>query len=267
MDLTLLLNGYKNHIIFVIINYIGVYQKIRGVIMLHEFTRTEMLIGTEGLNKLKKSKIAVFGIGGVGTFVVEALVRSGVGEFVLIDSDDITLTNINRQIHSNHNTIGMAKVEAMEKRMLEINPNVKVTTFKQLYNAETADFLLQEGYDYVIDAIDMVTSKIDLIVRCYTRNIPIISSMGAGNKLNPTMLKVDDIYNTSMCPLARVMRRELKIRNVNKLKVVYSKEKPITPFPLEDSENRRQLPGSVSFVPSVAGLIIAGEVVRDIINR
>jgi len=258
-----------------------IYSKIdRGVKMLHEFTRTEMLIGTEGLNKLKNSKIAVFGIGGVGTFTVEGLARSGVGKFILVDDDDICLTNINRQIHATRKTVGKSKVEVMKERILEINPKCEVITFKELYNEDSAEKLLSDDYDYVVDAIDMVSAKLDLIERCKNRNIPIISCMGAGNKLNPTMLEVTDIYKTSMCPLAKVMRRELKKRRIKKLKVVYSKETPITPqevggdcktnciCPNKDRTCvvRRQIPGSVSFVPSVAGLIIASEIVKDIIK-
>jgi len=249
--------------------------------MSHAFSRTEMLIGAEGIKKLQESKIAVFGVGGVGSFVVEALARSGVGHLVLIDKDDICLTNINRQIHATTQTIGLPKVEVMKKRVLEINPQIKVDAYKELYNSDNADRLLSNDYSYVVDAIDMVSAKIDLIVRCKERNIPIISSMGAGNKLNPAMLEVDDLYNTSICPLAKVMRRELRKRGIKSLKVVYSKEVPKKPLQIPEScpENctcpnkcnttsvvRRQVPGSVSFVPSVAGLIIASEVIKDIID-
>ncbi|SDZ16325.1 tRNA A37 threonylcarbamoyladenosine dehydratase [Proteiniborus ethanoligenes] len=249
--------------------------------MLHAFSRTEMLIGSEGLQKLKESKIAVFGIGGVGTFAVEALARSGVGSLVLVDHDHICLTNINRQIHANRNTIGKPKVEAMKERILDINSDVNVIAFKELYNMDRAERLLKEDYSYVIDAIDMVSSKLDLIQRCKSKNIPIISAMGAGNKLNPTMLEVSDIYKTSVCPLAKVMRKELRNRGVKSLKVVYSRETPIVPLNLEEdcsdidcicpnkggaSTVRRQTPGSVSFVPSVAGIIIASEVIKDILG-
>lgn len=252
--------------------------------MLHSFSRTEILIGTQALEKLKSSKVAVFGIGGVGTFVVEALARSAVGEFVLIDDDDICLTNINRQIHATRKTVGKSKVEEMKKRVLEINPDAKITAYKKLYNESSAEELLQDDYDYVVDAIDMVSAKLDLIERCKNKNIPIISAMGAGNKLDPTQLKVADIYETKMCPLARVMRKELKNRNIKDLKVVYSEEKALTPIDIDggcksncictnkdeiDSRNctaRRQIPGSVSFVPSVSGLIIASEVVKDLIT-
>lgn len=248
---------------------------------LHSFSRTELLIGTNGLENLKNSKIAIFGIGGVGTFAVEALARSGVGKFVLVDDDDICLTNINRQIHALRSTVGKSKVETMKARILDINPKAEVTTYQELYNSESADRLLADDYDYVVDAIDMVSAKLDLIERCKKRGIPIISAMGAGNKLDPTKLEVADIYKTSICPLARVMRKELRKRGVKDLKVVYSKEEPITPLEIESSSCksncicpnkdrtctvRHQIPGSVSFVPSVSGLIIASQIVKDIIK-
>lgn len=248
--------------------------------MLHAFSRTEMLIGTEALNKLQESTIAIYGVGGVGSFVAEGLVRSGVGGFVLVDDDDVCLTNINRQIHATRKTIAKPKVEVMKERILEINPKVKVDTFKELYNSDSAERLLLDSYSYVVDAIDMVSAKLDLIERCKQKEIPIISCMGAGNKLNPTMLEVADIFDTSVCPLARVMRKELKKRGIEHLKVVYSKEQSLTPLevggncrtdcicPNKDRTcvDRRSIPGSVSFVPSVAGLIIASEVVKDIIG-
>ncbi|WP_432408495.1 tRNA threonylcarbamoyladenosine dehydratase [Wukongibacter sp. M2B1] len=247
---------------------------------LHSFSRTELLIGSEGLENLSKRSVAIFGIGGVGTFVAEGLARSGVGKFVLIDDDDICLTNINRQIHALRSTVGRAKVEVMKERILDINPKAEVITYKMLYTAETAKELLDDNYDYVVDAIDMVSSKLDLVERCYKRNIPIMSSMGAGNKLDPTKFEVVDIFRTSICPLAKVMRKELRKRDVDKLKVVYSKEIPIKPNQLESNcktdcictnkertcTARRQIPGSISFVPSVAGLIIASEVVKDLIK-
>ncbi|MDR5658075.1 tRNA threonylcarbamoyladenosine dehydratase [Serpentinicella sp. ANB-PHB4] len=248
---------------------------------LHSFSRSELLIGTEGLDKLKKSKVAVFGIGGVGTFTVEALARTGVGSFVLIDDDDICLTNINRQIHATRSTVGKAKVEVMKDRILDINPKAKVTVFKELYTSESAERILDDSYDYVVDAIDMVTSKIDLVVRCKEKSLPIISSMGAGNKLDPTKFEVSDIYNTTICPLAKVLRKELRKRNVTDLKVVYSKEKPIVPHTIKSDCKtdcictnkertctvRHQIPGSVAFVPSVVGLILASVVVRDLISK
>ncbi|KXG77882.1 tRNA threonylcarbamoyladenosine dehydratase [Thermotalea metallivorans] len=247
---------------------------------LHAFSRSELIIGTENLEKLKNSKIAVFGIGGVGTFAVEGLARTGVGNFVLVDDDDICLTNINRQIHALRSTVGKPKVEVMKARILDINPEAKVEVYKMLYTAETADQLLSDDYDYVIDAIDMVTAKLDLVERCYKRGIKIISSMGAGNKLDPTKFQVTDIYNTSICPLAKVMRKELRKRGVERLKVVYSQEEPIAPkeisadcktnciCPNKDRTCtvRHQIPGSIGFVPSVAGLIIASVVVRDLIG-
>ncbi|MFA5524167.1 MAG: tRNA threonylcarbamoyladenosine dehydratase [Tissierellales bacterium] len=248
--------------------------------MLHSFTRTEMIIGSEGLEKLRKSKIAIFGIGGVGSYSVEALARSGVESFILVDDDDICLTNINRQIHATRKTVGKAKVDIMKERVIEINPRANVITHKELYNSESAERLLEDDYTYVIDAIDMVSAKLDLIERCKIRNIPIISAMGAGNKLNPTMFEVSDIYKTSVCPLAKVMRKELRNRNIKSLKVVYSKEIPIIPQNVGDDCKtdsicsdkdrtcivRRQIPGSVSFVPSVSGLIIASEVIKDILG-
>jgi tRNA A37 threonylcarbamoyladenosine dehydratase len=250
--------------------------------MLHAFSRTELLIGTEGLNKLTNSKVAVFGIGGVGTYVVEGLVRSGVGKFVLIDDDCICLTNINRQLHATLKTVGKPKVEVMKERILEINPNAEVVTFQKFYLPEIANELINDSYDYIVDAIDTVTAKIDLVVQAKEKNIPIISSMGAGNKLDPTRFEVTDIFSTSICPLARVMRQELRKRNIDSLKVVYSKESPIKPMesgvstcnqdcicPKGTTRTctvRHQIPGSISFVPSVAGLIIAGEVVKDLID-
>lgn len=235
---------------------------------LHPFTRTELLLGKEALEKLHGKKVAVFGIGGVGTFVVEGLVRAGVGKFVLIDHDVICITNINRQIHSMHSTIGRPKVEVMKERIKDINPNAEVETYQIMYNSDTAEDLLDFSYDYVVDAIDMVPSKIDLIERCYKKGIPIISSMGAGNKLDPTKVEVGDVYKTSVCPLAKVIRKELRKRNVDKLKVVYSKEEPLKPqWDKVYTGVNKKVPGSISFVPSVFGLVIASEVVKDLINR
>lgn len=250
--------------------------------MLHEFSRTEMLIGKEGIEKLKHAKVAVFGIGGVGSFVVEGLVRAGVGKFVLIDDDCVCLTNINRQIHATRKTVGRPKVEVMKERILDINPKAEVKTIQNFYLPDNALEMMEDDYDYIIDAIDTVTAKIDLVLQANKRNIPIISSMGTGNKLDPTRLEITDIYKTSVCPLAKVMRRELKVRGVKKLKVVYSKETPIKPLEEEDSNcnnscicppgttrkctSRHQIPGSISFVPSVAGLIISGEVIKDLIK-
>lgn len=234
--------------------------------MTHTFIRTEMLVGSEGLDRLQNSTVAIFGVGGVGSYTAEALARTGVGHLVLIDHDEIALSNLNRQIHATLATVDQPKVEVMKERILSINPGTKVETFKEVYNAESAEHLLRKDYDYVVDAIDMVTSKIDLIVRCKEMGVPIISAMGAANKLDPTKLEVTDIYKTSVCPLAKVMRHELKKRRVKKLKVVYSKEQPIKPIQLETSDVRREVPGSVAFVPSVSGLIIAAEIVKELID-
>lgn len=247
---------------------------------LHAFSRTELVIGTENLNSLKNSKIAIFGIGGVGTFAAEGLARSGVENFVLVDDDDICLTNINRQIHALRSTVGKPKVDLMKERILDINPKAKIEAYKMLYNADTAEQLLSDDFDYVVDAIDMVSAKLDLVERCSSRGIKIISSMGAGNKLDPTRFEVTDIYKTSICPLAKVMRKELRKRGVQALKVVYSKEEPIQPKSIDaDCKTncictnkdrtctvKHQIPGSVAFVPSVAGMIIASVVVRDLIH-
>ncbi|TDT67437.1 tRNA A37 threonylcarbamoyladenosine dehydratase [Hypnocyclicus thermotrophus] len=249
--------------------------------MQHRFSRTELIIGSKNLEILNNKHIAIFGIGGVGSFVVEALARAGIENFTLIDYDDICITNINRQIHATTKTIGKLKVNIMKERILDINPKANVKALKILYNKETEDEIFKEKFDYVVDAIDMVTSKLLLVEKCKKENIPIISSMGTGNKINPTMFEVTDIYKTSVCPLAKVMRRELKKRGIKKLKVIYSKEIPIKPqisvtsckencVCLTNTEinckNKRQIPGSISFSPSVAGLIIASEVVKDILN-
>lgn len=253
--------------------------------MANQFSRTELLIGKGALEKLSKAHVAVFGIGGVGGYVVEALVRSGIGAFDLIDDDKVCLTNLNRQIIATRDTIGRYKVEVMRERILSINPDAEVTTHRCFYLPENAQDFDFSSYDYVVDAVDTVTAKLALVVRAKESGTPVISCMGVGNKLNPTQLEIADIYNTSVCPLARVMRRELRKRGVDNLKVLYSKEEPLTP--LDDSGNtcredcdcppgttrrcaeRRAVPGSVSFVPSAAGLIIASEVVKDIagINR
>lgn len=247
---------------------------------LHSFSRSELLIGTEGLDKLKNSKVAIFGIGGVGTFAAEALARSGVGHFVLVDDDDICLTNINRQIHATRSTIGKAKVEMMKNRILDINPKAEVVVHKELYNSESAERLLMPDYDYVIDAIDMVTAKLDLIERCKEKGLRIICSMGAGNKLDPTKFEVTDIHKTSICPLAKVIRKELRKKGIKDVKVVYSKEEPMTPLVIDSDCKtdcicpnkdrtctvRHQIPGSIAFVPSVVGLIMAAEVVKDLIK-
>lgn len=250
--------------------------------MLHEFSRTELLIGTEALETLKNSKVAIFGIGGVGTFAVEGLVRSGVGKFVLVDDDCVCLTNINRQIHATRKTVGRPKVEVMAERIREINPKAEVEIHQTFYLPEHGDALIRADYDYIIDAIDTVTAKLDMIVRAKTLGIPVISAMGAGNKMDPTKLVVADIYETSFCPLARVMRQELRKRGITDLKVVYSTEEAMTPLESVESNcsnscicpkdstrtctTRRQIPGSIAFVPSVAGMILAGEVIKDLIG-
>lgn len=245
--------------------------------MVHEFSRTEMLIGAEGLERLKGAKVAVFGVGGVGSFAVEGLVRAGVGHLVLVDDDCVCLTNINRQIHATRRTLGKPKAEVMKERIEEINPRAAVEVFREFYLPGSADRLLDGGLDYVIDAVDTVTAKLDLVVEAKKRGIDIISSMGMGNKLDPTKIQVADIYSTSICPLARVMRTELRKRGVDALKVVYSTEpaaKPlegekdgISPDTRPQGFAKRQVPGSISFVPSVAGLIIAGQVVRDLLAK
>ena len=236
--------------------------------MLNQFSRTELLIGTENIEKLKKSKVAIFGIGGVGSFVVEGLARAGVQNFVLVDDDNVCLTNLNRQIIALQNTIGKPKVEVAKERILQINPNANVETYKEFFMPETKG-IIDNTITYIVDAIDTVSAKIELVMIAEKLNIPIISSMGTGNKLDPTQFEVTDIYKTSVCPLAKVMRKELKNRGIKKLKVVYSKEEPqkINYDLLEDEDNnKKKTPGSISFVPSVAGLIIAGEVVKDIIK-
>ncbi len=228
--------------------------------------RTEMLIGTKNLNKLKNCHIAVFGLGGVGGHTVEALARSGIGTFTIFDNDNVATSNLNRQIIATIDTIGMTKTKAMKNRILSINPDAAVYTNNVFYLPENAEQFPLDHYDYVIDAIDTVSAKIELAVRCEKLGIKLISSMGTGNKLNPADFKVGDIYKTTNCPLARVMRRELRSRGVKGLKVVYSEETPITPFDLDESTSNKPIPGSCAFVPSVAGLIIASEVVKDLIK-
>ncbi len=237
--------------------------------MPNQFTRTEMLLGSEAVHKLKQCRIAVFGIGGVGGYTVEALARSGVGTLDLIDNDTVSLTNINRQIIALHSTVGMNKTEAAKKRLLDINPNIKINTYNTFFTPENSGEFNFSQYDYIVDAIDTVSGKIELAVQADKANIPIISSMGAGNKLDPTRFEVSDIYKTSVCPLARVMRRELKKRNIRKLKVVYSKEEALSPKceSDEDSGTKKQTPASIAYVPSVVGLIIAGEVINDITSQ
>ena len=233
-----------------------------------QFSRTELLVGAEGIERLRNSRVAVFGIGGVGGYVVEALARSGVGTLDLIDNDKVSLTNLNRQIIATHSTIGRYKVDVAKKRVLDINPAAVVNTYRTFFVPETAADFDFHAYDYVVDAIDTVTGKIQLIVQADSACTPVISCMGTGNKLHPELFTIDDIFSTSVCPLCRVMRRELKKRQIPSLKVLYSRENPITPQVLEDEQKevtgRRSLPGSISFVPPAAGLMIAGEVIRRI---
>ena len=248
--------------------------------MLNQFSRTQLLLGQDGMEKLKNARVAVFGVGGVGGYAVEALARSGVGALDLIDDDKVCLTNINRQIIATRKTVGKDKVDVAEERVHDINPDCVVRTYKTFFMPETASQFDFKEYDYVIDAIDTVTGKIELVLQAQAAGVPIISSMGAGNKMDPTAFEVADLYKTSVCPLAKVMRRECKKRGIKHLKVVYSKEQPIRP--LEDMSiscrqhcicppgaerkctERRDIPGSTAFVPSVAGLIIAGEVIKDL---
>lgn len=248
--------------------------------MLNQFSRTQLLLGEDAMKKLAGSRVAVFGVGGVGGYVCEALVRSGVGAFDLVDDDKVCLTNLNRQIIATRSTVGKYKTDVMKERMLDINPDVDVRVHKCFFLPENADEFPFEEYDYIVDAVDTVTAKIELVMKAQALNIPIISSMGAGNKLDASAFQVADIYKTKVCPLAKVMRRELKKRGVKKLKVVYSEEKPTRP--IEDMSiscrnhcicppgakhkctERRDIPGSVAFVPSVVGLIIAGEIVKDL---
>lgn len=257
--------------------------------MSEQFSRTELLLGNESMNRLADARVAVFGIGGVGGYTVEALVRSGVGAIDLIDSDTVCESNLNRQIIATRTTIGQFKVDAMKERIMQINPDCKVKVHRCFYLPETAEQFDFHEYDYVVDAVDTVTAKIQLVMQARECNVPIISSMGAGNKLNPAEFEVADLYKTSVCPLAKVMRRELKKRGVKKLKVVYSKEEPITPINItstivENQPNingiceetdkkdtgfgvkKRVTPGSIAFVPSVVGLIIASEVVKDLVK-
>lgn len=225
-----------------------------------QFLRTELLIGKENVEKLFKAKVAIYGIGGVGSFACEALARAGIGNIYLIDNDYIDITNINRQIHANHQTIGKSKVEVMKERIISINPNAKVITYHIGQESIPEEQIIDESFDYIIDAVDTVSTKSKLIERAHKLNVPIISAMGTGKKLDPTKFEVEDIYKTSVCPLCKVMRKELRKRGIPNLKVVYSKEEPIK------IENEDRTIGSISFVPSVCGLIIAGEVIKDIVE-
>ncbi len=244
---------------------------------MNTLTRTEILIGKNSIEKLKNSKVIIFGLGGVGSFCVEAIARCGVNNIHIVDDDTISITNINRQLIATHSTIGKDKIEVVKQRILDINPEANVTSSKIFYIKDTMGQIDLSKYDYVVDAIDTISSKILLAQEATRLNVPIISSMGTGNKLDPTKFLVSDIYSTSVCPLAKVMRYELKRRGIKKLKVVYSTEKPIKPAPINtenakstsefrDTNKRRETPGSISFVPSVAGLIIASQVINDILK-
>lgn len=236
-------------------------------IMSEEFSRTELLIGSQALAKLKASKVAVFGVGGVGGYIVEALARSGVGNIDIVDNDKIALSNINRQIIASHKTVGMYKVDVARERILDINPDAVVNTFKLFYTSQNAEEFDFEGYDYIADAIDTVSGKLSLIEQAKKYNVPVICSMGAGNKMDPTKFEVADISQTSVCPLARAVRTELKKKGIYEgVKVVYSKEKPVKTPVLIDENSNKQVPGSNAFVPSVAGLIMAGEIIKDLIR-
>ncbi|NLI92460.1 MAG: tRNA threonylcarbamoyladenosine dehydratase [Peptococcaceae bacterium] len=249
--------------------------------MQHQFSRTELLIGEEGLKKLSRSKVTIFGLGGVGSYTAEALARAGIGSLLLVDFDEICLTNINRQLHALHSTVGRSKVEVMKERLLDINPKLKIEVFHTFYTSEEADFFLSNHPDYVVDAIDTVKSKVSLAKECYERKIPFISCMGAGNRLNALSFKVTDISKTKGCPLAKAVRKLLKQEGITQgFKVVFSPEPALKPLKQETScatncicpsgdahcSKKRQIPGSVSFVPSVAGLLMAGEVIKDILE-
>ena len=237
--------------------------------MLNEFSRTELLLGTAAVEKLKQASVIVFGIGGVGSFAAEALARSGIGRLILVDHDVVSLTNLNRQLIATHETIGRRKVDVMKERILSINPSARVDVFAEFLLPENIDDFPLRECDYIVDAVDTVAAKLALAQKAEKYGVPSISCMGTGNKLDPSRLEITDIYKTSVCPLSRVMRRELKARGVRKLKVLYSKEPPLTPFPLgtEEPVGKRQTPGSVSFVPPVAGLMAAGEAVLDLIGE
>lgn len=234
--------------------------------MITQFSRTELLLGCEAVSKLNKSRVAVFGIGGVGGYIVEALARAGVGELDLIDADDVSLSNINRQIIALHSTIGKSKAEVAATRAADINPNIKVNIKNIFYLPENKEQFDFKKYDYIADAVDTVAAKISLAEEAFKAGVPIISAMGAGNKLDATAFKVADIAKTSVCPLAKVMRQELRKRGINHLKVVYSEEKPLAPLASEEQNGKRQTPGSVSFVPPVVGLIMAGEIIKDLLK-
>lgn len=237
--------------------------------MLHEYSRMELLTGEEGLMRLRNAKVAVFGIGGVGSYVAEALARCGIGTLILVDNDAVSLTNINRQLIALHSTIGQAKTKVMKERIRDIDPDIVVHTYETFFMEDTAELFDFAGYDYVVDAVDTVTAKLLLIEKSYAAGVPVISSMGTGNKLDPGRFEIADISKTSVCPLAKVMRRELKKRGIKKCKVLYSKEEPVKIRSSEETKGTagRPVPGSISFVPGTAGLMIAGEVVRDLLKN
>lgn len=232
-----------------------------------QFIRTEMLLGAQAVGRLREARVAVFGVGGVGGFAAEALVRAGVGSMDLIDNDTVALSNLNRQIIALHSTLGQSKVQAMARRLADINPEARIACHEMFYLPENAEEIDLSWFDYIIDAVDTVAAKLELITRASRLGVPIISAMGAGNKLDPTKIVITDIYKTNTCPLARVIRTQCKKRGIPSLKVAYSTEPALHPAPCEEPSSRRATPGSVSFVPSVMGLIIAGEAVRDIIAR
>ena len=233
-----------------------------------KFSRTEMLIGNDGMKKLNDAKVAIFGLGGVGSFVCEGLARSGIGNFILVDYDKIDESNINRQLIATVNTIGQYKVDLMKKRILEINPDANVEVYKEFYLADSKTDIITKDLSYAVDCVDTIMAKIAIICQCDALDVPVISSMGTGNKLDPSMFEVGDIYETSVCPLARIMKKDLRKRNIERLKVVYSKEHAINTNDCEINQNTKyKVKGSVSFVPSVAGLIIAGEVIKDIAGK
>ena len=235
--------------------------------MKEELSRTELLLGSDSMNKLRDAKVAIFGVGGVGGYVAEALARCGVGTFILTDNDTVRVSNINRQIIALHSTIGRPKVQVIKDRIIDINPEAVVEIHESFYLPETHDDYDFKSYDYVVDCVDTVAAKIDIIMQAKACDTPVISSMGAGNKLDPTGFKIADIYKTSVCPLARVMRYEMKKRGVRKLKVVFSEEKPMkVSAPLEEGNSRRAIPGSIAFVPSAAGLVLASEIIKDLIS-
>lgn len=235
--------------------------------MSETFIRTELLLGEDGVAALQQAKVAIFGIGGVGGYVAEALARSGVGAFVLVDRDVVSISNINRQIIATTRTVGKPKAELMRERIMDINPEASVEVYNCFFLPENAADFDFASYSYVVDAVDTVTAKLEIVMCAGKAGVPVISSMGAGNKLDPTRFEVADIYETSVCPLARVMRRELKKRGVDRLKVVYSREEALTPKRILSDESKRVIPGSVAFVPSAAGLILAGEVVKDLVSK